>query len=431
MHNHDHNHNHADENKKNKSVPEPELDAAGKSLSDALRISFVILKIIMLILIALFLASGITIIEPSEKAIVLHLGEIRGTGEKRLLGPGPHWVLPSPIDEVIKIPVEKKVNLSVDSFWYYQSEREKLDEAQGQKRSLNISEPLDPIRDGYTLTRSEVSIAESDVEGSDYNIIHCKLELIYRIDDPERFFKNMYVEIPQPGEIYFNVMVRSINPVLKDLADDAVVAAMVNYTIEDTINNQATISAHVKRLLQDKLTAIKSGIIVDSVQLSPITWPRQVDSAFLDSIKASQTSQKGISEAKGYAENTLSQTAGQASKELLEAIHNPNTDQKYVDELWANVAGESQNRLSEARAYRTKVVESAKANADYLTSILPEYRKRPQLVLQKIYQDAVESVLDKADEKILISPSEEAGKKEIRVMINRDPEIKKQEGEKK
>src|SRR3989339_536922 len=136
MHNHDHNHNHADENKKNKSVPEPELDAAGKSLSDALRISFVILKIIMLILIALFLASGITIIEPSEKAIVLHLGEIRGTGEKRLLGPGPHWVLPSPIDEVIKIPVEKKVNLSVDSFWYYQSDQEKLAEAQGQKRNV-------------------------------------------------------------------------------------------------------------------------------------------------------------------------------------------------------------------------------------------------------------------------------------------------------
>jgi membrane protease subunit HflK len=93
------------------------LDAAGKSLSEALRVSFIILKMIMIVLVIAFFASGIRTVGSDEKALVLRLGRIRGVGEKRVLGPGAHWVFPYPIDEIVRIPVEKSLTLDIDSFW--------------------------------------------------------------------------------------------------------------------------------------------------------------------------------------------------------------------------------------------------------------------------------------------------------------------------
>ncbi|MHC5179450.1 MAG: hypothetical protein ACYSOS_02880, partial [Planctomycetota bacterium] len=80
--------------------------------------------------------------------------------------------------------------------------------------------------------------------------------------------------------------------------------------------------------------------------------------------------------------------------------------------------------ISEANLYRTTVVEDAKASAEYLRRLLPEYRKNQELVLQKIYQDAIEQVLAGADEKIFIQ-TREGMADEIRVLLNRDPNINK------
>ncbi|MHC4722368.1 MAG: hypothetical protein ACYS6I_06620 [Planctomycetota bacterium] len=55
---------------------EDQLDAAGKSLTDALQVSFVILKLIMAVLVLLFFVSGVFRIQPNEQALVLRLGNI-------------------------------------------------------------------------------------------------------------------------------------------------------------------------------------------------------------------------------------------------------------------------------------------------------------------------------------------------------------------
>ncbi|MHC4509065.1 MAG: SPFH domain-containing protein [Planctomycetota bacterium] len=117
-----------------------ELDAAGKSLSEALRISFIVLKVIMIVLVVAFLASGFETVDSDERAIVLRFGEIRGVGEKRLLQPGLQWILPYPIDEIVKIPFETTVNLSVDSFWYDERPEDVLS---GQRRPVRPDKPLD------------------------------------------------------------------------------------------------------------------------------------------------------------------------------------------------------------------------------------------------------------------------------------------------
>jgi membrane protease subunit HflK len=396
-----------------------ELDASGKSLSDALRISFVILKIIMIVLIIAFLASGFKTVGSDEQALVLRFGKIHGVGEERMLGPGPHWVFPYPIDEIIKIPVERMVNLPINSFWYYQTKEELLGE--DLKKRSRPGEKLDPIRDGYCITRSEKqkdTIADSD--GSDYNIVHCKWQIAYKIDDPERFFRNVYVADTKPGEAYFDVITQTVNPLLENLFEDSVVTAMVDYTIDEAIKSQDRIPKHVAKLLQEKLDRIESGIKIVSVYLTDITWPRQVDEAFAASIKASQSSQKAISEARTYAGNTLNEAAGPVAERLFPALHDKNMGEEEKELLWSQVAGKAEEKLAQARAYRTKVVEIARANAEYLQQLLPEYRKRPQLVIQKIYQDAMEYIFNNVDEKFVIQSTN--GK--IWVLLNRDAALK-------
>ncbi len=399
------------------------LDAAGRSLSEALRISFIILKIIMIVLVILFLSSGFRTVGSDEQALVLRFGKIRGVGEERLLGPGLHWVFPYPIDEIVKIPTAKKVNLPLNSFWYYQTKEEML--PKGPKDTTRIPEKLNPIREGYCITRSEKqsrTIAGST--GSDYSIIHSKWQLTYQIDDPERFFKNVYVEDVKPGQSYADIIAKSITTLLEYLLEDSVVTAMVNYTIDEVIQSPGRISKHVEKLLQEKLNQIESGLTVVSVQLTERTWPRQVDYAFLASFMASQASQKAISEAKGYAENTLNEAAGPIAAELLAALEGKTISEQEKELLWSQLAGAAQEKIAHARAYRTKVVEAARANAEYLQTLLPEYRKRPKLVVQRIYQDAIEYVLNNADEKMIIQPAQGTGGREIRILLNRDPTIK-------
>jgi membrane protease subunit HflK len=463
------------ENKNRNDLPasEPEvktaeeMDTAGKSLSEALRISFIILKVIMVVLVIAFLASGFKTVGSDERALVLRFGRIRGVGEARLLGPGPHWIFPYPVDEIIKIKVEKKVNMATDAFWYFQTEQEKLT---GQMRPVRPNTPLDPKKDGYCLTRSEwrgeVTVSDANEQnnaaargglrirynrtdvntpianvravsgqigtsGNDYNIVHSKWQLTYQIDDPERFFKNILVDNVEPDETYFDIATRSVTPLLKDLLESAVVSTMVNYTIDEAISSKASIPDDVKKLMQDMLDDINSGIKVVSVYLTDVTWPRQVDEAFLASIKASNTRQKTVTEAQSYAENTIREAAGPVAEKLFDAIHDNTVSEKDKDLLWSQAAGQAQKILATARAYRTKVVETARANADYLERLLPEYKKYPKLVIQRIYNDAVEQVLNDADEKFVIQPTEGTKGSEIRVMMSRDATLKPKSTEKK
>lgn len=397
-----------DKQSNNEDAKEPdksgieELDAAGRSLSEALRISFIILKVIMVVLIVAFLASGFRTVGSDEQALVLRFGKIRGVGEERVLGSGLHWIFPYPIDEIVKIPVAKKVNLAIRSFWYYQSQERMLSESSIQK--TRILPELDPIKDGYCITRSE----EQDEtipgsSGSDYSIVHSKWELTYQIDDPERFFKNVYVEDEgiKPGE-YFNAIKRSIRPLLENIIEDAVVTKMVNYRIDEALESEDRIRRDVEELMQEKLDQIESGLKVKPVYLIDITWPRQVDAAFQALVTASQDRQTTISEAQTYAENTIIEASGVA-----------------------------QEKIAEARAYRTKVVASAKADAEYLRELLPEYRKYPKLVIREIYQDAIERIFDNAVEKFVIQPTEGAKETEFRILLNRDPSLKPKTGKEK
>jgi len=179
--------------------------------------------------------------------------------------------------------------------------------------------------------------------------------------------------------------------------------------------------------LQRKCDQIQSGISVVSVQLDDQVPPRQVADAFWASVRAANTRETTIKSAQSYRDKLLNEAAGPVAEELLAAIEDKNRQSEYIEQLWSQLAGQAQDAMAQAQAYRTRVVENAKANADYFRSLLPEYRKTPRLVVQQIWQDTVRQVLDNAQEKTIIQPTAGAGKKEVRIAITRDPAIKEQE----
>ncbi len=372
------------QNHESDAIEAGETNAASKSLSDAFRISFVILKVIMGVLVVLFLFSGFETVDYGETALVLRFGKIRSKGGVLKSRSRPYWIMPAPIEEIIKIPVGKSIDLAIDSFWYRLSPQELATGKAGRPRKT-----LNPIYEGYSLTRSVSRTGE--IGGNDYNIVHSKWQVVFQIDNAKWFFRNVYVEAAEPGEVYFDVVKRSVEPLFKNLIEDAVVTALVNYTVDDiTSERMGTVTEHVKRLIQERLNELQSGIKVESVNLLDSKWPRQVNDAFEALHKFSQMKDAMISEARSYAQNKLIEAAAQADE-----------------------------RIAEARANRTKLVETARANAEYLRQILPEYRKRPKLIIEEIYLAALENIFANVDEQFVVESTDK-----LRLLLNRDPEIK-------
>ena len=100
----------------NQQAAEPSLDPAQQSLADALRLSFGILKIVMIILAVFFLASGVFIVDQKQAALVLRFGRpVGGLRDPTVYEPGLHWALPYPIDRVVTVGLAKEGHFSEDT----------------------------------------------------------------------------------------------------------------------------------------------------------------------------------------------------------------------------------------------------------------------------------------------------------------------------
>lgn len=397
-----------------------EMDAGSQALTNAFQKAFFILKFVMVIIIAVFLFKGIFKVNPGERALVIRFGQIR---DEEPLSEGLHWAWPEPISEVIIIPVKETQVLPVDLFWYFQTEREKLSGVPG---------PFDPMlvpgKDGYCLVRSG---QEGSDTGMDYNIVHAKWQLTYSISRPDLFYKNVYCRDRAPGESFLDAAADTVEPMLESLAADSIVETMVQYSIDKAIVSDEKIPNDVKFLLQERLRKINCGISIDSVHVDgKITWPRQVNDKFEESNRAKQNSRKMVEEAHGYADKLLSEAGGKNAGIILEKLKDPNILQQERERQLSLLSGSAQEIISKAKAERTKIVKTAQANAEYYKAILPEYKKHPKLVVQKLYLDAVQEVLENADEKILIEPATEGKDRQIRIMLNRDPNLKNKKDDK-
>lgn len=345
-----------------KPVPEVVDDSGTQALSDALRSSFAILKIIMVGLVVVFLLSGIKIVEQQNKAILLRFGKPVGEDEKAMLGPGLHWAFPYPIDEVVQIPVGQVQTVNSSIGWYATSA---ANEAAGSEAPAGPS--LNPATDGYLLS-------------GDGNIIHARATLRYRITEPGIRYTFAFTDAPA---------------LVQNALNNALLYAAASHGVDDILTRDVAGFRDKARARLEQLIALQGlGITVDLIDNMKIIPPRWITTNFDAVSGASVRRSTLLNDAKSYENQTVSKAKGEAAA-----------------------------RLNTAEAERTRLVEFVAAEVERFTNNLPAYRSNPDLFVRQHQAETLQRVLAGAQDKIVLPDRSAQGKPlELRLQLNREPE---------
>lgn len=350
--------------------PETPLDPGAQALADALRSSFFIVKIVMGILVVVFLASGFFTVGPQERAIVLRFGRTVGEGEKALLGPGPHWAFPYPIDEVVRVPIAEIQTAKSTAGWYYTTPEQEL---AGTEPFAGPS--LNPAVDGYLIT-------------SDLNIVHARATMDYRIDDPVGCVLGFAGRTN--GTARFDLTGTSV--AVQNALDSALVETAATFTIDEIlVNDVAGFKDAVQRRVVEVLALHGIGVTVDQVKIESRP-PLSLKADFARVNQAVQQREQLLNEARKYENQTLSK----AEAEAVSIV---------------NLAQSERNRL----------VESIQADADRFRELLPNYRRNPELFVQLQLAEALSRALPGLQDTFYLQKRADGQPRELRLLLNRLP----------
>jgi len=362
-------------------VTEAPLDTAQQSLADALRTSFKILKLAMIVLVVVYCVSGVFTVEQNGQALVLRLGQMVGG----VRGPGMHWAFPPPIDRVIEIPVRKSSTLAIDSHWLFLNDEEKktpLSEITRGRAGLH------PGRDGALLT-------------GDKGLVHVKWRLTYGIDDLVKYVSNV------ADEDYTKVDSSKAEAIITKLLERAAIDVAGGFTTEETTRKRLTdLRAMVKRRVNDHLEELRTGIVVESVEIPMSTPPLQTKLAFDQVIRAENRKQTSIREAQQQAMDLLNETAGAAHVKLLDLLDRYGAaatagDVEAMERLSADLdrvveyeaSGTVGSMIRESKGYYSSVVQSMRADAEKYETLVPEWRDRRELLITRIWEKTKQRLL--------------------------------------
>lgn len=338
--------------------PESGEDASAQALADALRASFFIVRLIMIGLVVVFLATGFFTVQPQQKALILRLGRPVAEDESALLGPGAHWAFPSPIDEVVRIPLGEVQTVSSSVGWWKTTAAQ---EAAGTEPPPGPT--LKPGQDGYLLT-------------GDGGIVHARATLRYRIAEPG---------------LRYTFDFSAASNVVQHALDNALVWAAASSTIE--ISRDSTVfrekaAARLQQLIQDQ----KLGIVVDQLAVE-VRPPRQLKADFDRVLEAEVQRNTALTDAQQYANTVTNQALAQANA-----------------------------LLSLAQAERKNLVELVSAEAKRFSELLPEYRKNPGLFRDLRKAEALQRLATNLAERIVVQEPRAGQLRDIWLQLSREPQ---------
>jgi membrane protease subunit HflK len=250
------------------------------------------LGLIVGILAIVWLASGLYIVEPAERGVVLQFGKYKETTL-----PGPHWHLPYPLETAEVVDVDKS-------------------------RTAEI---------GFRSTsgRNGTVPSEALMLTQDENIIEMKVEIQYRVDDAAAFLFN--VENPEANLVKMT---------------ESTIREVVGQTGMDVAfkTGRADMAAKAQQLLQSLLDEHGTGLIVTSFNIPDIQPPTQVQAAFADVINAGADKARMKNEAEAYANDIVPKARGAAFRIVQEA-------EAYKSEILSKAQGETSRFLQVMNEY--------------------------------------------------------------------------------
>ncbi len=391
------------------------MDSANQSLADALKITYGLLKVAMVVLVVLFLVSGVQSIKEGERGISVRFGKQVRTN----LEPGFQWSFPYPIGEIVRVG-EGAVEMAVAKEFMPNIPGEQSDE---EALTIDIdrfndSSTLDPAKDGSNIT-------------SDFNIAHTQWSVNYRRSNHSLFVSNM---LPEQERL-----------VMKAVVQRAVVHVIAEVNIDDLLKNSSeSISGRVRTMAQQTLDDLESGITIDRIVLARKNAALSLRSKFNSVQTAAQTAGKAREDALLLRDQMLNEVAGRGSDVLIEQINeferlielgqmdDAETQLAKIDAILEGdpveidgevfeslVSGEISELLTLAESLASNRVSQSIAQLEYFRSKLLQYEANPTLMIARDWNSAMGEFLEKDFVTTMVLPRGVSAE----LVLNRDPDI--------
>ena len=395
------------------------MDPAQQSLAEALRITYRILQLVMLLLVVLFLGSGFQTIGASERGVKLSFGKVTASD----VPPGSVWNWPYPVGEVVHVSnAQQRLNIRRAFFPALTPEQEQ----RPREQLVNTKLSLKPGVDGSLIT-------------ADGNIAHTRWEIAYRVDRAAEYINNIYQ--PDERKIVAAAIERGVVRAVAELEIDSLLRHVA--ADEDTgVGSVSALSSRVRLIAQDTLDEIGSGIVIEDVILVDKMAPLAVYKVFNEVATASSRAAKEREEATQYKQSTLNAAAGLAHGVLMEAINAYERAVETGDTAMAetrldrinliidgetvefqgrqvSVSGEVTTIMNEAKQYRSNVITEARSAATTFKAKQASYLENPEVFLVSELRVAWKVFLENSFAEIAIFP---VGT-DLSITLNRDPEI--------
>jgi modulator of FtsH protease HflK len=218
----------------------------------------------LLALVALYGMAGVYVVDTDEQAVVRRFGAIAAR-----VGPGMHYRLPWPVDQVDVVKTTSVMKTGV----------------------------------GFSLADGGQVVGMELLTG-DTNILNVALVLQYVIRSPADFL----FRIEDPGTLIGN------------LAESVLTEIAVGMAVDDVLTTgRLALQERVKTETQAMLDRYQSGIQITSSNIMAITLDPSVAAAFQEVTDAMADREKSRNEARIYANNLIPKARGEAHAVLREA----------------------------------------------------------------------------------------------------------------
>jgi membrane protease subunit HflK len=234
------------------------------------------LAVILLGIVAVWLASGFYRVQPDEEGVVMRFGAYTGW-----TGPGLNWHIPWPVESVL-LPTVTRINRTEIGF-----------------RSAGQGGPMESGRD----SAGRDVLAESLMLTGDENIIDIDIAVFWRISDAAAYLFN------------------TANPdgLVRAVAESSLREVIGRTPIQPALTQlRAQIENDVHKQTQEILDRYKAGVEITQVQLQKVDPPAAVIESFRDVQRANTDAERVRNEAESYRNDIVPRARGDAARIVAE-----------------------------------------------------------------------------------------------------------------
>lgn len=291
------------------------------AILSALRSSIRILRWGMLVLVLIYLCSGITVVKPNERGLILRFGRAL----PKSAPPGLLLAFPAPIDEVVMLPAKSVQEVVLDAW---------------TPNDDSWRDSLHPARDPYTIT-------------GDVNIVRARFSVRFQVADP----------------IAYEFGARERENLRNAICYQCACRVLASMNVDDVLTTRRDfIGQESMRLAQEELDRLGLGIQLLAFETREINPPAPVLPAFQDVVSAKV-------EAKTLVEPARSRHASLIPEATAEAYRIQQEAESYAQGLIAKAQGEVSAFLALLKEYRANPgTVHTRLYAEMLEKVLPKVR---------------------------------------------------------